>query len=168
MSSDGKNAALRALLDEAGMTNAGLGSAVVAAVLSPAAAPAGHRHRMRVHRPHFPEEDRYDGLSCSGTLDGTVARWSSCQDGTRVDGSSCWDRRSARRHSPNRRCSPSRCPLRRPPPALRTAVSGRSRHSEPNRGHPVPGPGYWLPGRCGAVAQAALGIRPVIEVSLDG
>ncbi|MGH3875094.1 MAG: hypothetical protein ACRDSR_26955, partial [Pseudonocardiaceae bacterium] len=45
MRGHGENTALRVLLDEAGMTNAGLGRAV---------------------------EEPYDGLTCCGTLEGTV------------------------------------------------------------------------------------------------
>ncbi|MGH3569125.1 MAG: hypothetical protein ACRDRH_24495, partial [Pseudonocardia sp.] len=72
MSGHGANTALRGLLDEAQMSNIGLGRAVVAAVLS-----ARLQREVSVSECGFadcapPGEDPYDGLRCSGTLEGTV------------------------------------------------------------------------------------------------
>ncbi|MGH3941487.1 MAG: hypothetical protein ACRDTG_23230, partial [Pseudonocardiaceae bacterium] len=106
MSGQDKNTALRVLLDEAEMSNTGLGRAVVVAgaregihlgtdttsvrrmldgsqpywpVPRLVAAVLSRRLRREVtisgcgfldRTP--PEEDRYDGLTCSGTLEGTI------------------------------------------------------------------------------------------------
>ncbi len=106
MSSDGKNTALRVLLDEAGMTNAGLGRAVVAAGakegIHVGTNTTSVRRMLEGSQPRWPVprlvaavlsqrlrrevsvtecgfadrapagEDPHDGLSCSGTLEGTV------------------------------------------------------------------------------------------------
>ncbi|MGH3838703.1 MAG: hypothetical protein ACRDSF_23870 [Pseudonocardiaceae bacterium] len=106
MSSHGKNTALQVLLDETGMTNAGLGRAVVAAGakegIHVGTGTTSVRRMLEGTQPRWPVprlvatvlsqrlrrevsvtecgfadrapagEDPYDGLTCSGTLEGTV------------------------------------------------------------------------------------------------
>ncbi|MGH3931649.1 MAG: hypothetical protein ACRDTF_16945 [Pseudonocardiaceae bacterium] len=106
MSGQDKNTALRVLLDEAEMSNAGLGRAVVAAGaregIHLGTDTTSVRRMLDGSQPYWPvprlvaevlsrrlrrevtisdcgfldrtppEEDRYDGLTCSGTLEGTI------------------------------------------------------------------------------------------------